>query len=318
MSSISCRSNSPIRIAVASLLISLQASAVTIRIQPLGDSITVGGGNPPPAISYRYPLFKLLTNASMDFEYVGSLTDYSSYPPVNGRTMSQNHDGHWGFEIQDINAGLSGWMNGYMPDFSIILLGTNDITVGESVAQGKSEMSTTIDLLRAKNPRIVIFLGLLYQSGSQFAAYNAEYVNLANTRSTKDSPIIPVGPPPGWNNAACTVDGTHPNAAGADLLAATFFAAIKPYLISTGALLADTPPDKEKTTAIKVFRSGDLCKIRLPMQRAHLDIVNMRGELISSQMTTNGRAVFPVKKSCANYLLLRVNAPGYSSIVPIP
>ncbi|MDX5420429.1 MAG: hypothetical protein LPK09_14535, partial [Hymenobacteraceae bacterium] len=76
----------------------------------LGNSITQGSEANP---SYRYQLWRMLVDADLDFEFVGSLDTNWHYEapnteqgadvasPVMGelyknKTFNNNHEGHWG------------------------------------------------------------------------------------------------------------------------------------------------------------------------------------------------------------------------------
>jgi hypothetical protein len=298
---------------LSTLLIALQVAAAPIKIQPLGDSITYGPGL-VPVVAYRYPLFKLLVNAGIDFQYVGTLVDGATYAAVNGRTMSPNHEGHWGYRIDQINAELPGYLNSYSPDWSIVFLGNNNGRDGNAASVVYSQMSTTIDLLRAKNPKVVIFLTCLYQTGGLAAAYDSQYVSLARTKTTANSPIIIVGPPAGWNNTADTYDGTHPNAGGADKLANAFFQAIQTYRGGTATSPRENTVNNS-SRAIRAVRTGGFFSINVPVQAARLDVVDMCGHLVLSSNVTKGEATIPAREVGAQMLILRVTGPGYSTTI---
>src|SRR6185436_6783124 len=69
-----------------------------LRVMPLGDSITYGGGAP---CGYRAPLYQLLTNAGQRVDYVGTQTG-------NGAASlpDSNHDGYSGATMSAIDTRL--------------------------------------------------------------------------------------------------------------------------------------------------------------------------------------------------------------------
>ena len=109
------------KIAAAAVLISMSNVACTDsdkvwRILPLGDSITQAEIN---RASYRYPLWKKLVDAEVQFDFVGSLQKqqdkYSKgvppQPDYNGKSFDRDHEGHFGWATEEIFIGR-GFDNG--------------------------------------------------------------------------------------------------------------------------------------------------------------------------------------------------------------
>lgn len=101
----------------------------TIRIMPLGASITQGVGSKKAGA--RSVLHRLMNEAKIPHLFVGSNKAQPGDMPAN----QQNHEGHPGWTIQNI-AGqtqgiqekLGGWVPAAKPDYVLILVGSNDIT----------------------------------------------------------------------------------------------------------------------------------------------------------------------------------------------
>jgi lysophospholipase L1-like esterase len=88
----------------------------TLRILPLGDSITLGveGG-------YRNDLFNVLTTEGHNVDFVGTQWDTST------KIDDKDHEGHPGFTIANVRAGVDGWLETVTtPDVVLLMLGTND------------------------------------------------------------------------------------------------------------------------------------------------------------------------------------------------
>lgn len=209
------------------------------RILFLGDSITQGRSrDPEPDMqSYRYPLWKKLADGGYSFEFVGSLDSnfesMAEYPDYKGRTFDRKHEGHWGWSIDEINRQLAGWLEQYTPDMALIMLGTNDIKK-KTVDQMIEDMKETIGMLRIKNPRIAVLLGLPFQEWDLFPEVRLRYTALAGELSAPGSPVIPVDHSPGWvsdpdREGTCTYDWVHTSRIGEEKLAANWFEAIKSY-----------------------------------------------------------------------------------------
>ncbi len=148
-------------------LILSSASAETLKIMPLGDSITSGytdswSGNGAFTFGYRGPLYTKLTNAGYDFQFVGGSTEpwtaahiyqdgnwYTSIgapSSVSGpdlRTVGQDgHRGYWGQRTDWIASNIVNWLNTDNPDIVLLMLGTNNLDLdvgGGTVAPTTSE-----------------------------------------------------------------------------------------------------------------------------------------------------------------------------------
>ena len=115
----------------------------TLRVWPLGDSITFGASAQPAPGGYRTPLDQMLTRAGIDHQFVGSWTANSS--PTLDLEKENRHDGHGGYRVDQIRRDLDGnahstsdiggyWLatrkgatTALVPDVVLLHLGTNDI-----------------------------------------------------------------------------------------------------------------------------------------------------------------------------------------------
>lgn len=109
----------------------------TIRIMPLGDSITRGNssGEPDPdyQVSYRKALWDLLVADSYEVDFVGSLNEGAA---VFGDPDLADHEGHGGWRDDEIVSGrlsdpasgkLEDWLIAERPNIVLLHIGTNDI-----------------------------------------------------------------------------------------------------------------------------------------------------------------------------------------------
>jgi lysophospholipase L1-like esterase len=251
---------SALAFSLVALLLSTSGAAETLRILPLGDSITQGRGGSNPVQSYRYELWKRLIDANVDFDFVGEMQHGFDeqihgdpvYPDYQGNVFDKDHQGHWGWTTKEILEGTSQswrrkegrlplWLEAYTPDIALILLGTNDgRSASFDLAETRANMSAIIDQLRADNPEIIIFLGLLFQGYEPLPLINQAYRELAEEKTTETSPIHVVDHSVGWINDpsepnADTIDNDHPSPSGDQKLANNWFEAMRPYILETYA-----------------------------------------------------------------------------------
>ena len=104
------------------------------NVMPLGDSITVGVGDPRGG-GYRDPLYTQLTNAGHTFQFVGTLS--SSPTELLTSAGQQNHEGHGGYVIEAGTSGREGirdnittYLGATDPDLILLMIGTNDVHIG--------------------------------------------------------------------------------------------------------------------------------------------------------------------------------------------
>ncbi len=219
-----------------------QTASVPLRIVPIGDSITqgrLGNGSfdsfEASTLSYRYPLWQRFVDAGIDVDFVGSQTAGFGGDPAwedyRGLPFDRDHEGHWGWRLDDIRDSLRVWLGEYEADLALIMLGTNDVNAGDSVSQMLLETEEIIAILREANPDVVIIWGHAFQEWDPFPAFREEMEVLASEMSTARSPIVTVSAADGWVSdpslpASDTVDWVHPNLRGDQKLAEAFFEAI--------------------------------------------------------------------------------------------
>jgi lysophospholipase L1-like esterase len=210
------------------------AAATPERILCLGDSITQGVGG---HYSYRYPLWEKLVDTGMNFDLVGQMNNpYSSattYPTYKGLAFDTNHEGHYGWTVNNIlNGGisdggtygsgtgqLSTWLSGYTADVALVHLGTNDVGIyhNESVATTDAYLEQVITLLRTNNPNMSIFLAEVIPNSNStwntaINALNASIPGIVSSMNTTQSRIYLVDQNTGVS-ASDLYDGTHPGPA---------------------------------------------------------------------------------------------------------
>jgi len=207
----------------------------TMRIVPIGDSITQGRGRRPPEISYRYNLWKKFVDADVEVDFVGSLRGGfegdPAWPDYKGKPFDRDHEGHWGWTLDGILGKLPGWLRGYDADIALIMLGTNDDRKGDNVANMVREAGLIIDALRADNPEIIVIWGHAFQEWDPFPEYRVKIQEMLDRKSTKKSPLLSVDHSPGWISDpgepdTDTLDWVHTSTRGDEKIAQRFFDAL--------------------------------------------------------------------------------------------
>lgn len=197
---------------------------------PLGDSITQADAEHD---SYRRPLFKTLALQGRRVDFVGSQSsNHRGGPPHPD--FDRDHEGHWGFRVDEILEEIGGWILVHEPDVLLIHLGSNDVFQHQSVSSTVDELSRLIDVVRQSRPDtsflIAQILPTTHSSPNQrIGELNAGISTLAS-KSTDRSRIEIVDQFSGFDARRMTYDGVHPNAEGDIHLADRWLAALDRHL----------------------------------------------------------------------------------------
>lgn len=168
-----------------------------------------------------------------NFDFVGSNSGACA-----GVGIDQDHEGHPGSLATDYakNGNLTGWLNANPADVILMLVGTNDVLNKKSNSDVLAAYDVLISQMRAKNPKIqIVFSNLLPLDPARFPSaavsgiksLNAAIATYAPTKSTAQSPVRYVDNFTGFDPAADTVDGEHPNDSGNAKMGQKFLDATK-------------------------------------------------------------------------------------------
>lgn len=221
-------------LALALLAPAPRAEAQT-RLLPLGDSITNGGQQ---HVSYRYPLWFDLGQASYFVDFVGRETEIFGGDPPNltwypdyFTSFDPDHEGYWGFRTDQIAAFIDTAAAAANPDIVMIHLGTNDI--GQNGAAGVTNADTNlrfiIGRLRVQNPNVTVLLARIipigccssyFPNAAQVGPLNAAIDQIALDLDTAMSPVLVVDHNTGFDlGTMMQSDGLHPNTVGEAFMA---------------------------------------------------------------------------------------------------
>lgn len=222
-----CRDEEPIRPGVS-------ANA----IMPLGASRVEGAR--PDFESYRYELWKLLTDGDYDFDFIGTQEDEAAYPEYNGLMFDRDHEGFGGYTSGQILANLQGKLSAdNAPDIVLFSSpGGNDALQNLSYQEALANVNEVIDLLQQANKEVTIILEQLAPARSDimtpqladfFNRMQQDVVTIAQEESTPSSNIIVVDMAAGFSDAYLA-DDVHYNEAGAEFIAERYFSVLESIL----------------------------------------------------------------------------------------
>lgn len=175
----------------------------------IGDSITQGGAR-EGEYTYRLPLQSMLKADFIGTQHTG--LDPSVQWPEG---FDPDHEGYYGASSAQVRDRLAVSLPMLpAPDVALIHLGTND----KSVEMVKA-IEAIIAQLRARNPQVRIYVGLLGDKGWRAVVKRvlvrrmARRLRVATVQHTYDE--------------ADTFDGIHPNPQGQAKMAAAWYAALR-------------------------------------------------------------------------------------------
>lgn len=213
-------------IALSLLAVATIGAAETLRVMPLGDSITEGTRSEP---GYRPVLWQLLENSGYQVDFVGSMSGH--YGDRAAGDFDPDHEGHWGWRADEVLERIDGWAAASRPDIVLLHLGSNDVGTGESPAQTAGEIARIIEILRDRNPSVTVLLAQIIPIAHPLAAmrirrFNDALEDLADDLDRPESPVRVVDHYAGFDADDDTYDGIHPNANGAGKMAHKWYDAI--------------------------------------------------------------------------------------------
>lgn len=204
-----------------------QASA--LKILPLGDSRVEG--DRPDHESYRYELWKMLTDNNIDFDFVGTKMDKANYPDHQGLAFDTDHEGTGGATTDFLLDGIDETLEDEIPDLVLLGIGGNDLNNGTSIEDTIANIAQLIDGIQLKSPNVTIILEQIAPAKSTFMtaeryatleAFNTEIQKLANDKSSEASEVVTVDMALDWSDDYLA-DDLHYNEMGAAVVASRYY-----------------------------------------------------------------------------------------------
>lgn len=201
-------------------------SASAFRVMPLGDSITQADSEHD---SYRRPLWRILQTNGHPIDLVGSETSNHRGGPPH-RDFDLDHEGHWGWRVDEILELLPGWIEIHRPHVLLVHLGSNDVFQRQSVVSTVEELSRLVEIVGEMEPNAVVLLAQIIPTTTESVNVRIRELNAEIARLAMPPSVRIVDHYTGFDAARLTYDGVHPNGDGEILMAQRWLAALAPVL----------------------------------------------------------------------------------------
>ncbi|KAA1427465.1 GDSL-type esterase/lipase family protein [Nocardioides antri] len=237
--------------------------AAALRILLVGDSVTHGSAGD---WTWRHRLHQHLTAAGVDFDFVGPSNDL--YDNVAGTAGSfayadpafdTDHAAKWGMWISRIKYPIGDLVATYDPDIVVEMLGVNDLAHGVWHGAVAYEVAELVRDARAVKPTVDVVVAEATQHWLPgVPAFNTALDGVAGRLSTPESTVVVADTATGYDAAAHTWDGSHPNARGEVRIAAAVADSLHVLGVGPGVEHPPPPPPVGPRTAAQLtVRAGD-------------------------------------------------------------
>ena len=198
------------------------ASLATIKIMPLGDSITEAEDG---RASYRYWLWQTLLAAGYSVDFVGGRFGVHR-GTARFSDFDQDHQGHWDWEADRILANADSYASTHRPDVVLLHAGTNDIRRSQSVDSTLNEITQIIEIFRIHNPNVIFLVAQLIptsKNNDKINFFNGSLPALVLAMDNEESRVFLIDQNSGFSLNSDTYDGVHPDESGERKMADRWF-----------------------------------------------------------------------------------------------
>ena len=208
------------------------------KIMALGASRVEGGR--PDFESFRYELWKDLTENNWSFDFIGTQVDDASYPLFNNIRFDKDHEGRGGNTSEEILDIIANSLKQIGPPDIVLFSspGGNDALQSLPYENALSNTKAIIAALQTANPNITILIeqGAAARSDRMttelttfFDKMKQGVLDIAEEDSTESSRIIAIDMFTGFTDALFA-DEVHYNEAGADFIANKYYEVLEGIL----------------------------------------------------------------------------------------
>lgn len=214
-----------------------RAKSTSVRILPLGDSITYGHGSANKG-GYRLPLWNDLQERGISIDFVGS-------QEVGPTSFDRDNEGLPGWKINQIASEVVGWLQTYQPQIILLHIGTNDFVKNDHPELATARLSHLIDLIMTTLPNAILIVAQIIpitrnaELNAEVINYNADIPGIVRAKVARGKHVQYVDM---YHAVSPDMlpDQIHPNDAGYDQMAKVWLRALLPLL----------KPDKGSTRVI--------------------------------------------------------------------
>jgi len=238
---------------------------------PLGDSITYGEHS-STGNGYRQALLSLLLSTTSNttspptplfsnITYVGS--------QVSGNMSQPSNEGWPGYTITQIAQKASQSVPIYLPNLILLMAGTNDIVLNDSLSTAPDRLSALINTCLTLSPNSVVIVAQLTpfadpERQAATVAYNSGVGNVVQMWKDKGAQVVGVDMQgPGGLEVGDLSDGEHPNDVGYAKMARVWYGgvmqALKMGWIREPAQIGSGDENQSSTSSVASSTKSNAC-----------------------------------------------------------
>jgi len=240
----------------------VSATAATIRIMPLGDSITRGITGSSDDAGYRRSLYLSLVAAGQTVDFVGSLAD-----GIPG-DFDKDHEGHTGWEANEIKDAVYSWLDQNPADIVLLHIGTNDIEDDQSAAAVRDEINQILNVIDGyeddNGTEVIVILARIINrqdpstpKGLETTALNGLLQTLVGNRLAYGDKIRVADHESALDYPDDMNDPLHPNMTGYEKMADVWFSALLEDIFPAADAGSKQSVDKGVTVMLDGSNSND-------------------------------------------------------------